>query len=129
VTKPLRVSTAAVALGERPRLVLRLADREVEVSFPLSRIDSFRRRATPRRAIADRSAMLTNVVVEDDGGTIEWPDLDVSFSVAEMLPEYLGLIGAVRSAVARKAGAAKTPAKARSSRENGKLGGRPRKVA
>jgi hypothetical protein len=129
VTKPLRVSTAAVALGERPRLVLRLTDRDVEVSFPLSRIDSFRRRAVPRRAIVDGSATLTNVVVEDDGGTIEWPDLDVSFSVAEMLPEYLGLVGAVRSAAARKAGASKTPAKARSSRENGKLGGRPRKVA
>jgi hypothetical protein len=49
-------------------------------------------------AIVDGSATLTNVVVEDDGGTIEWPDFDVSF-------------------------------KARSSRENGKLGGRPRKVA
>jgi hypothetical protein len=109
--------------------VLRLTDRDVEVSFPLSRIDSFRRRTVPRRAIVDGSAALTNVVVEDGGGTIEWPDLDVSFSVAEMLPEYLGLGGAVRSAAARKAGAAKTPAKARSSRANGKLGGRPRKVA
>jgi len=125
---PLRVSSAAVALGERPRLVLRLTDRDVEVSFPLSRIDSFRRRAAPRRAIADGSAAIRNVVVEDDGGTVEWPDLDVSFSVAEMLPEYLGLSGAVRSSAARKAGTVKTPVKARSSRENGKLGGRPRKV-
>jgi hypothetical protein len=40
-------------------------------------------------AIVDGATALTNVVVEDDGGTIEWPDLDVSFSVAEMLPEYI----------------------------------------
>ncbi len=129
MNKSLRVSHAAVVIGESPRLVLRLTDREIEVSFPLSRIESFRRRAAPRRAIATRSATLKKVLVEDEGGTIEWPDLDVSFSVAEMLPEYLGLAGVVRRATARKAGAAKTPAKARASRENGKLGGRPRKAA
>ncbi|MGD1066256.1 MAG: DUF2442 domain-containing protein, partial [Vulcanimicrobiaceae bacterium] len=67
--------------------------------------------------------------VEDNGATIEWPDLDVSFSVAEMLPEYLGLSSIVRSSSARKAGSAKSAAKARASRQNGKLGGRPKKAA
>jgi hypothetical protein len=118
-----------VTISDSPRLILRLTDREVEVSFPLSKIESFRRRAVPRRAIATRSVALKNVLVEDEGGTIEWPDLDVSFSVAEMLPEYLGLAGAARASAARKAGTVKSPAKARTSRENGKLGGRPRKAA
>jgi hypothetical protein len=106
-----------------------LSDQEVEVSFPVSRIDSFRRRVKPRRAAATGSEALRNVVVEDNGATIEWPDLDVSFSVAEMLPEYLGLSSIVRSSSARKAGSAKSAAKARASRQNGKLGGRPRKAA
>ncbi len=81
---PLRVASAKVVLGDPSRLVLRLRGKDdVEVSFPLSRIDSFRRRVEPRRALDERSNALEVVVVEDDGGTIEWPDLDVSFSVAE----------------------------------------------
>jgi len=130
VKNPLRVASAKVVLGDPSRLVLRLRGKDdVEVSFPLLRIDSFRRRVEPRRALDERSNALEVVVVEDDGGTIEWPDLDVSFSVAEMLPEFLGFGSAVRSAAARNAGTVKTTAKARSSRENGKRGGRPRKAA
>ncbi|MBV8581616.1 MAG: hypothetical protein JOZ86_13405 [Candidatus Eremiobacteraeota bacterium] len=127
--KTLRASSVAITLGEQPRLVLRLAAAGAEVSFPVARIDSFRRRVAPRRALAGRTAALANVVAADGGSTIEWPDLDVSFSVAEMLPEYLGLSAVVRSASARKAARTKTPARARASRENGKLGGRPRKKA
>ncbi|MGH7727811.1 MAG: hypothetical protein ACREM2_03305 [Vulcanimicrobiaceae bacterium] len=127
---PLRVASAKVSLGDPSRLVLRLRGKDdIELSFPLSRIGSFRRRAEPRRALAEGSSALEAVVVEDDGGTVEWPHLEVSFSVAEMLPEFLGFGSAVRSAAARKAGNVKTAAKARSSRENGKRGGRPRTAA
>ncbi len=127
---PLRVAGAKVVLGDPSRLVLRLRGKdEIELSFPLSRIGSFRRRVEPRRALDEGSNALEVVVVEDDGGTIEWPDLEVSFSVAEMLPEFLGFGSAVRSTAARKAGAVTTTAKARASRENGKRGGRPRKAA
>lgn len=126
----LRVATAQVILCDVPRLILRLCGSDdIELSFPLARIKSFRRRTEPRRALDNGSETLKAVVVEDAGGTIEWPDLDVSFSVAEMLPEFLGLGGIARSANARKAGSTKTPAKARASRANGKLGGRPSKVA
>ncbi len=127
---PLRVASAKVFLGDPSRLVLRLRGKDdIELSFPLSRIDSFQRRVEPRRALHEGSTALEAVIVEDDGGTIEWPDLDVSFSVAEMLPEFLGFGSAVRSAAARKAGSVKTTTKTRSSRENGKRGGRPRKAA
>jgi hypothetical protein len=126
---PPLASSVAVTIGRTPRLVVRLSDHDVEVSFPVSRIDSFRRRVKARRAATAGSAAFRNVVVEDHGATIDWPELDVSFSVAEMLPEYLGLSGVVRSSAARKAGSAKSSAKARASRENGKLGGRPRKAA
>jgi len=130
VKNPLRVASAKVVLGDPSRLVLRLRGKDdVELSFPLSRIDSFRRRVEPRRALAEGSNAHKVVVVKDDGGTIEWPALEVSFSVAELLPEFLGFGSAVRSAAARKAGTVRTTAKARSSRENGKRGGRPRKAA
>ncbi len=126
----LRVGSAKVVVGDPSRLVLHLRGKDdVELSFPLSRIDSFRRRLEPRRALDEGSNALRAVVVEDDGGTVEWPDLEVGFSVAEMLPEFLGFGSAVRSAAARKAGTVKTSAKARSSRENGKRGGRPPKAA
>ncbi len=102
---PLRVGSAKVVLGDPSRLVLRLRGKDdVELSFPLSRIDSFRRRVEPRRALAEGSNTLKAVVVEDDGRTIEWLALEVSFSVAELLPEFLGFCSAVGSAAARKPG-------------------------
>jgi hypothetical protein len=110
-------------VGPEPSVDLTLVD-GVRVSFPVDRIQSFRRRAIPRRALRDRADELFDVKVEDGGFTIEWPTLDVDFSVAEMLPEYLGITTA--AAVARKAGSAKTPAKAAAARANGAQGGRPR---
>jgi len=130
VKNPLRVASAKVVLGDPSRLVLRLRGKDdVELSFPLSRIDSFRRRVEPRRALAEGSNAHKVVVVKRRRRDDRMAGPGVSFSVAELLPEFLGFGSAVRSAAARKAGTVRTTAKARSSRENGKRGGRPRKAA
>jgi hypothetical protein len=92
------------------------------VAFPLSRIASLRARRPGALGKA-----LHDVKVEDRGATIAWPQLDVDFSVAEMVPEYLGITTA--AAVARRAGGAVSPAKASAARANGAKGGRPRKTA
>jgi hypothetical protein len=125
VRNKLRVRGAAVAvLGDA---VLNLTFRGgVRVSFPLGRVESFRRRRAAREALRDRSEALFDVHVTDGGFTVEWPRLEVSFDVTEMLPEYLG-IGMTARAAARKAGSATSPAKAAAAATNGAKGGRPRK--
>jgi len=67
------------------------------------------------------------VTVEDRGATIVWPKLDIDFSVAEMLPEYLGIV--TLRASARRAGKATSQAKTLAARVNGANGGGPRKIA
>jgi hypothetical protein len=90
------------------------------LAFPLSRIKSF----TPARIRVAGSALYA-VKVEDRGASISWPDLDIDFSVVEMLPKYLGITTARESA--RRAGSVASPAKAVAARANGAKGGRPRK--
>gem|GEM_PF-737353 len=70
---------------------------------------------------------MLEVTVEDRGATIVWPKLDIDFSVAEMLPEYLGIV--TLRASARRAGKATSQAKTLAARVNGAKDGRPRKIA
>lgn len=90
------------------------------IAFPLSRIKSF----TPGHVRAAGDAVMA-VQVEDRGATIAWPELDVDFSVAEMVPEYLGITTA--RAAARRVGSIASTAKSAAARANGVKGGRPRK--
>jgi hypothetical protein len=115
---------ARVELGNPVRLHVVLKD-SVEVSFPLDRILSFCRRPAFRKLLQSRDAVLGKVAVQDFGHTIEWPDLGLDFSVAEMLPEFLGIATVV--AAGRTGGRKKTPAKVAAARANGAKGGRPRK--
>ena len=72
------------------------------------------------------ASQLANVEISPAGLALHWPDLDADLSL-----EYLmqGIFGARAwmSALARKAGSAKSLRKAVAARENGKKGGRPRK--
>jgi hypothetical protein len=90
------------------------------VAFPLSRIGSF---STSR--VRSAGSSVYDVRVEDRGASIAWPDVEIDFSVAEMVPEYLGIRTAV--AAARRAGSVASKAKATAARANGSRGGRPRK--
>ena len=71
------------------------------------------------------AAQLANVEVFPGGIGLRWEELDVDLGVAALLERVLGLPRIVRSA-ARHAGSRRTAKKARSSKENGKLGGRPK---
>ena len=68
---------------------------------------------------------LARVEVPPSGFGLHWPSLDVAIALEGMLEAAFG--GAVRSALARKAGATRSSAKTRAARENGSKGGRPRK--
>lgn len=70
-------------------------------------------------------AKIANVVVEGRGRALRWPDLDIDLSVPLLLADALPIRSTASNA--RRAGSAKSPAKAAAVRENGKKGGRPRK--
>jgi len=90
------------------------------VAFPLSRIGGFTAShlRLPPEAVFD-------VRIEDRGGSIAWPRLDINFSVAEMIPYLLGITTSSDSA--RRAGSVISEAKSAAARSNGARGGRPRK--
>lgn len=68
-------------------------------------------------------AQLAEVKVTASGYGIHWEALDIDLSVPGLLA---GLFGTQRH-MARRAGRAKSPAKAAAARANGAKGGRPRK--
>jgi hypothetical protein len=94
---------------------------DVVVALPLARINDVFPNALP---ISD--PRISDVRIEDNGATIEWPKLQIDFSVAEMLPEFMGIVTA--KAAARKAGSTKSAARAAAARTNGAKGGRPKRV-
>jgi hypothetical protein len=74
------------------------------------------------------AAQLAAVEVWGDGYALHWEELDADFTVPGLVA---GRFGTKRwmSELGRRGGSAKSEAKARASRENGKKGGRPRKAA
>lgn len=75
-------------------------------------------KATPKQ--------LADVVLEPEGIGIEWPQLDQQFLVSHLLTEVCGPGTSMRE-LGRRGGQVKSRAKAKASRQNGLLGGRPRK--
>lgn len=71
------------------------------------------------------ASQLARVEVDASGEGLHWQDLDADVSVPGVLELLLGT-KRIMIAAARRAGSARTPKKARSSRANGALGGRPR---
>jgi len=82
---------------------------------------------------------LSAFTVTDSGAGLHWDALDVQMGVeglasgrfgSEVWMEDLGARGqAGAAAMGRRGGAARTPSKSAAARQNGKKGGRPRKVA
>jgi Protein of unknown function (DUF2442) len=70
--------------------------------------------------------VLQDLWIPESGDSIHWEQLDVSFSIPGLLA---GIFGTKRwmAELGKAGGQATSPAKARSSAENGKKGGRPRK--
>lgn len=80
------------------------------------------------QGLADAAlAARRKVHVDGSGYSLHWPALDLDVSVPGLVA---GLMGneAWMSELARRAGRSRSPAKAKSARENGRKGGRPPKT-
>lgn len=71
------------------------------------------------------ASQLAAVEILGDGFGLHWEELDVDFTVPGLIAGIFG----TQSYMARRAGQAKSTAKAVASRTNGAKGGRPRKIA
>lgn len=72
---------------------------------------------------------LANVEVEGVGFDLHWPALDADLYVPALVAGIFGTREWMTKELARRAGQAKSPAKAAAARANGSKGGRPRKAA
>lgn len=72
---------------------------------------------------------LANVQVDGLGFDLYWPELDADLHVPALVAGIFGTRDWMTKELARRAGQAKSPAKAAASRANGSKGGRPRKAA
>lgn len=72
---------------------------------------------------------LAKVEVEGLGFDLHWPALDVDLYVPTLVAGIFGTRDWMTKELARRAGQAKSPAKAEAARVNGSKGGRPRKMA
>lgn len=88
------------------------------VAIPVSQVEG----------LADaKAAQIKAVKVVGGGYGLHWPALDLDLAVPELIAGCFGT-RAWMSALGRKAGQATSEAKAAAARENGRKGGRPRKV-
>ena len=72
---------------------------------------------------------LATIEITPSGLGIHFPLLDADLYVPALIQGLLGSPQWMAAELGRAGGRASTPAKATSARQNGKLGGRPRKVA
>jgi hypothetical protein len=101
------------------RVVVKL-NTDVQISFP-TRI---------AQGLADASADDLSVIeITPAGMGLHWPRLDADLYVPSLMAGRLGSRQWMAAQLGAAGGKARSPAKAISSRANGSLGGRPRKVA
>ena len=80
------------------------------------------------QGLADaRDGDLAKIEVLGSGYGIHWEALDADFTVPGLLMGLFGTRAWMAREQARRAGSASSPAKAAAARQNGKLGGRPRR--
>ena len=88
--------------------------------FPASHVQDFQNIV--------RDEKMEAVVVEGLGYNLNWPQLDIDLYVPALVSGIFGTKAWMEKALARRAGSARSLAKTAAARENGKKGGRPRKV-
>lgn len=72
-------------------------------------------------------AELARIEIMGIGYGLHWPALDADFTVPGLLMGVFGTRAWMASELARRAGQARSPAKAAAARANGRKGGRPRR--
>lgn len=72
---------------------------------------------------------LADIEIDGLGFNLHWPALDVDLFVPALVAGIFGTRKWMSRELARHAGKVRSPAKAESSRANGRKGGRPRKTA
>lgn len=75
---------------------------------------------------------LSNIEISPAGWSLNWPSLDVGFTVEGLLAGVFGgksWMARLRTEYARQGGRATSEAKRAAARENGKKGGRPKRTA
>jgi hypothetical protein len=101
------------------KIVLSLAN-GVDISFPPGAAQGLEA-ATP--------SQLRDMVVTGAGTGIHFPKLDADLYVPGLIQGMLGTRKWMAAQLGAAGGAVRTPEKSAASRKNGKLGGRPRKIA
>jgi hypothetical protein len=89
----------------------------VELRVPIHSLRGFEK-ATPEQIAAAK--------IVSNGTAIHWDELDVQATVIAIIQRVMHLTSVAENA--RKAGSARSEAKSRAARENGRKGGRPRKA-
>ena len=108
----------AVAARYRAGMILVELSSGVEVRFPI-RLAQGLEHGSPKE--------LSDIQIESRGLGLHWPKLDVDLYVPSLLQGVLGTRKWMAE-IGKMGGSVCSPAKAKASAENGKLGGRPRKV-
>lgn len=75
------------------------------------------------------AADLKQIEIESAGLGLHFPTIDADLYVPALLDGILGSKSWMAARLGQRGGQARTPAKAAAARKNGKLGGRPRKIA
>ena len=115
----LKHGPVAIAARYRAGMILVELSSGVEVRFPVKLAQGLEN-GSPKD--------LSDIQIEARGLGLHWPKLDVDLYVPNLLQGILGTRKWMME-IGRLGGKATTPAKAKASAENGKLGGRPKKVA
>jgi hypothetical protein len=78
---------------------------------------------------AAKAIDLTGIEISPSGFGLHFPKLDADIYLPALLDGFLGSRNWMAARLGERGGKAKTSAKARAARRNGKLGGRPRRSA
>jgi hypothetical protein len=113
-----RHGPVAVAARYRAGMILVELTSGVEVHFPVRLVQGLEH-GSPKE--------LSDIQIEARGLGLHWPKLDVDLYVPNLLQGILGTRKWMAE-IGKLGGSVSSPAKARASAENGKLGGRPRKA-
>ena len=109
----------AVAARYRAGMIFVELSSGIEIRFPV-RLAQGLENATPKE--------LAEIRIEARGLALHWPKLDVDLYVPSLLQGVLGTKKWMAE-IGKMGGSVTSAAKAKAAAENGKLGGRPKKVA